>query len=68
MPLAVCAKLTWLVIGPVSIVLIGLNGGLALNTWVLPISLSVNQTWSPSGVAAIFGQNGLSCFTFAMIL
>jgi hypothetical protein len=28
----------------------------------------VNQTWSPSGVAAIFGQNGLSCFTFAMIL
>ena len=65
MPLAVRAKLTWLVIGPVSIVLIGLNGGLALNTCVLPMSFSVNQTCLPSGVAAMFGQNGLSCLTRA---
>src|SRR5579859_1528278 len=67
-PFAVWAKFTWLVIGPVSIALIRLNGGFALNTWVLPTSLSVNQTWLPSGVAAMFGQNGLACLTFATIL
>src|SRR5262245_493676 len=39
------------------------NGGCALNTMVLPTSLSVNQTCFPSGVAAMSGQNGLSCFT-----
>lgn len=50
----------------VSIVLIRLKGGLALNACVLPI-LSVNQVWLPSGVAAIFGQDGLSCLTLAMI-
>ena len=48
---------------PVSIVVIRLNGGLALNTCVLPISFSVNHTCFPSGVAAMSGQNGLSCFT-----
>src|SRR6185369_5635919 len=64
-PFGVRAKLTWLVIGPVSMVLIGLNGGLALNTRVLPMPLSVNHTCSPSGVTAMFGQNGLSCFTRA---
>jgi hypothetical protein len=47
--------------------LIRLNGGLALNTCALPTSLSVNQTWLPSGIAAMFGQNGLSCLTLATI-
>ncbi|MNR01110.1 hypothetical protein D3C85_1169060 [compost metagenome] len=55
--------MTWLVIGPVSSVLIRRKGGRASNTWALPMSLSVNQTCLPSGVAAMFGQNGLSCFT-----
>ena len=55
--------MTWLVIGPVSKALIGANGGFASNTIVRPMSLSVNQTCLPSGVAAMLGQNGLSCFT-----
>ena len=33
------------------------------NTIVLPMSFSVNQTCLPSGVTAMFGQNGLSCLT-----
>jgi len=33
------------------------------NTWVLPVSFRVNQTCLLSGVAAMLGQNGLSCFT-----
>ena len=32
------------------------------------MSLRVNQTCWPSGVAAIFGQNGLSCLTRATIV
>jgi hypothetical protein len=56
-----------LVIGPVSSVLSTENGGLASNTWVLPVSLSVNQTCEPSGVAAMLGQNGLACRTFPTI-
>src|SRR5262249_16928671 len=44
------------------------NGGRALNSMVLPTSLSVNQTCFPSGVAAMSGQNGLSCFTCPTIL
>ena len=39
------------------------NGGTALKTITLPTSLSVNQTCLPSGVAAMSGQNGISCFT-----
>jgi hypothetical protein len=62
-PLALRAKLTWLVIGPVSIDFSTANGGCASNTMVLPMSFSVNQTCLPSGVAAMFGQNGLSCLT-----
>jgi hypothetical protein len=34
------------------------KGGLASNTWVFPVSFSVNQTCEPFGVAAMFGQNG----------
>ena len=30
-------------------------------------SFSVNQTCLPSGVAAMFGQNGLSCLTWPTI-
>ena len=55
--------LTWLVIGPVSIVLSTAKGGLASKTMTLPTSLSVSHTCLPSGVAAMSGQNGLSCFT-----
>ena len=44
-------------------VLSSANGGRASNTWVLPVSLSVNHTWLPSGVAAMLGQNGLACAT-----
>src|SRR6267143_3066297 len=62
-PFALLAKLTWLVIGPVVIVLSTVNGGWAPNTIVLPMSLSVNHTCWPSGVAAMLGQNGLSCAT-----
>src|SRR5262245_29810100 len=54
--------------GPVSITPRMPNGGRALNTIVLPTSLSVSQTWLPSGVAAMSGQNGLSCLTCPMIL
>src|SRR5258705_12028390 len=62
-PLALLAKLTWLVIGPVSIVFSTVNGGRASNTITLPTSFSVNQTCEPSGVAAILGQKGLACGT-----
>ena len=34
------------------------NGGWAAKTITLPTSFSVNQTCSPSGEAAILGQNG----------
>ena len=61
MPLALRTMLTWLVIGPVSSVFRSANGGCASKTWVLPMSFSVNQTCVPSGVAAMFGQNGLAC-------
>src|SRR5450432_3337386 len=61
-------KLTWFVIGPVLNDAITANGGLASNTIVRPVSLSVIQTWLPSGVAAMFGQNGLSCLTRPTIL
>jgi mRNA interferase HigB len=44
-----------------------LNGGLALITCVLPTSFSVGQTGVPSGVAAIFGQNGEACVTLPTI-
>src|SRR5262249_50323658 len=49
---------TWLVIGPVSNNAILLKGGRALNTSVLPMSLSVNHTCLPSGAAAMSGQKG----------
>ncbi len=62
--MGVLAKLTWLVIGPVASVRIGAKGGLASNTCVRPTSFNVNQTCLPSGDAAMFGQNGLSCFTW----
>jgi hypothetical protein len=42
-----------------------LNGGLASKICVLPMSFTVNQTCWPSGVGAMFGQKGLSCFTRA---
>src|SRR5713101_6669072 len=54
--------------GPVSITLTTSNGGCALNTIVLPTSLSVSQTCLPLGVAAISGQNGLSCVTYPTTL
>src|SRR5258708_15264172 len=63
LPFALRAKLTWLVIGPVSIVFRTEKGGLASNTTVLPMSLSVNQTCLPSGVAAMFVQKGLGWAT-----
>src|SRR3989441_2690080 len=62
-PFALRAKLTWLVIGPVEIVLSTVKGGRALNTIVLPMSLRVNHTCWESGVAAMLGQKGLSCVT-----
>src|SRR5215468_6005468 len=68
MPLALRTMLTWFVIGPVSIVFKSANGGWASNTWTLPVSFNVNQTWAPSGVAAMFGQNGLACGTLPTIL
>src|ERR1700719_4788922 len=68
MPFALRTMLTWLVIGPVSSVLSTEKGGRASNTCVLPMSFSVNQTWEPSGVAAMLGQNGLACCTFPTIL
>src|SRR5262249_54919632 len=68
LPLALRTMLTWLVIGPVSRTLSTANGGRAWNTITLPTSFSVSQTWSPSGVAAMFGQNGDSCFTLPTIL
>jgi hypothetical protein len=68
MPLALRTMLTWLVIGPVSSVFKSANGGCASNTWTLPVSFNVNQTWAPSGVAAMLGQNGLACWTLPTIL
>ena len=65
MPLALRTMLTWLVIGPVSSVFNSANGGCASNTWILPVSFSVNQTCLLSGVAAMLGQNGLACGTLA---
>src|SRR6185369_6325456 len=62
-PRLVRAKFTWFVMGPVSSDLMTANGGFALNTITRPVSLSVNHTWLPSGVAATSGQKGLSCFT-----
>src|SRR5215468_1993940 len=59
-PRALRAKLTWLVIGPVSSVASTANGGRAANTMTLPTSFSVNHTWLPSGVAAMLGQNRVS--------
>src|SRR6266571_4225605 len=56
-------KLTWLVIGPVSSTLSTSNGGWAEKTIVLPTSFKVNHTCSPSGEAAMLGQNGETCFT-----
>jgi len=56
------------VIGPVSRLFRILNGGCASKTSVWPMSLSVNHTCFPSGVAAMFGQKGLSCFTVATTL
>jgi hypothetical protein len=67
MPLGVRAKLTWFVIGPVSNDLITANGGRASKTIVRPTSFNVSQTCLPSGVAAIFGQNELSCLTWPTI-
>src|SRR5262245_14519121 len=67
-PYAVRAKWTGFVIGTVSITLTTANGGRALNPLVLPTSLSVSQTCLPSGLAAMSGQNGLSCFTCPTIL
>src|SRR6516225_6826467 len=49
--------------GPVSNTLSTSNGGRALNTIAFPTSLSVSQTCLPSGVAAMSGQNGLTCVT-----
>src|SRR5712691_11574063 len=60
--------LTWLVIGPVSIVFTTVNGGWASNTIVRPTSFSVNQTCLPSGDAAMFGQNWLAWATRPTIL
>ena len=60
MPLVLETKLTWLVMGPVSRVLSNTKGGFASKTWVNPVSLSVNQIWLPSGVAAMLGQKGLA--------
>lgn len=54
--------------GPVSRIFSVLKGGLALKTWVLPVSFSVNQTCLPSGVAAMFGQKGLVYLTVPTIL
>src|ERR1700712_5555566 len=54
--------------GPVSNDLMTANGGRASNTCVRPTSFSVNQTCLPSGVAAMFGQNGLSCLTLPTML
>ena len=51
-----------------SSVLSMLKGGFASNTWVLPVSFSVNQTCEPSGVAAMFGQKGLACGTLPTIV
>ncbi len=62
-PARVRAKLTWLVIGPVLRDLSTAKGGLASKTIVCPMSFKVSQTCVPSGVAAMFGQNGLSCRT-----
>src|ERR1700693_6120075 len=59
--------LTWFVIGPVSRVASTSNGGSARNTSVLPMSFRVNQTWVPSGVAAMLGQNGDACGTVPTI-
>jgi hypothetical protein len=55
------------VIGPVSKVARTSNGGSARNTCVLPVSFSVNHTCLPSGVAAMFGENGEACLTVATI-
>ncbi len=62
-PLAVRAKLTWFVIGPVSSTFRIAKGGRASNATVLPMSFSVNHTCLPSGVAAMLGQKGLGCAT-----
>src|SRR6185369_6312285 len=58
-------RLTWLVSGPVLIILSCAKGGWASMTTVAPISFSVYQTCFPSGVAAMFGQKGLGCGTLA---
>src|SRR5258706_7142055 len=62
-PRALWTMLTWLVIGPVSIVFKTANGGRALNTITRPTSFSVNQTCLPSGEDAMLGQNGLAWLT-----
>src|SRR5258706_11465752 len=49
--------------GPVSMTRITPNGGLAAKIITFPTSFKVNQTCSPSGEAAILGQNGETCFT-----
>src|ERR1700739_2620844 len=54
--------------GPVSRTFSVLKGGCQSTTWCRPVSFSVIQTCLPSGVAAIFGQNGLTCLTVATIL
>jgi hypothetical protein len=65
-PRALRTILTWFVIGPVSSVFNSANGGLASSkTCVLPVSFKVNHTCEPSGVAAMFGQNGLACASLA---
>ncbi len=57
-PCDVRAKLTWLVIGPVSIALSVAKGGLASIATVLPTSFSLYQTCLPSGDAAMLGAEG----------
>src|ERR1700743_1798313 len=59
---------TWLEIAPLSRTLRTVKGGFPSNTSVLPVSFRVNQTWVPSGVAAMLGQNGLACLTRATML
>ena len=55
-------------IGPLSRTFSTLKGGFASKTITLPTSFRVSQTWSPSGAAAMLGQNGDSCFTLPTTL
>ncbi len=68
MPLALCTMLTWLVIGPVSERLDQIERRLRVEHLGLAGVLQRKpDLFAVRRVAAMFGQNGLSCFTWPTI-